>query len=360
MLTFGFKKELSVFALTFLFLDAFCQPNLVVEVGEEQYSTNQKLTLKAGSYEICFRFPENQNQEYVYEYHLENLDQKTKTTIYPLIRYTNVTGGSYVFRVKIKENNQAIAEFIREIEIKENFWEKWWFWLFVVFFGVLAVGLLIYFWFLYDFRQRMKTEQIRQRIAADLHDEVGANLSSISFLVSSLKRKISPNDLNSTGLLEKIAHNSTESATLINDTIWALNPTYDSFDKLLERIKSFASGVFSTNDIAFLMENNLEKPDFELSIEQRRNLYLILKEAVNNAAKHAKAQKVFLRINPTDNGIQINVEDDGVGFDTQAFFEGNGLKNYHVRALENDIKVELKSKAGKGTTVTIELMTKNH
>jgi signal transduction histidine kinase len=227
-------------------------------------------------------------------------------------------------------------------------------------FFALFVGSTLYFWFLYDFRQRMKTEQIRQRIAADLHDEVGANLSSITFLVESMRKRLNGSHENVKDLLERIANNSTESATLINDTIWALNPAYDSFDKLLERIKSFASGLFSANDIAFTIENNLSQTQFELSIEQRRNLYHIIKEAINNIIKHAFATKVYLRINEEENGVKISIEDNGVGFCTKTEYEGNGMKNYKIRTLGDEIKVNVSSEKDVGTKVEVILLTKNH
>jgi signal transduction histidine kinase len=252
----------------------------------------------------------------------------------------------------------VVKEYLYSIQIKENFWEKWWFWLFVGLFFTLFVGMSLYFWFLYDFRQRMKTEQIRQRIAADLHDEVGANLSSITFLVESLRRRLNGSHENVKDLLERITNNSTESATLINDTIWALNPAYDSFDKLLERIQSFASGLFSANDIAFMIENNLKDSDFELSIEQRRNLYHVIKESINNIIKHASATKVFLRIDEDENGINIIIEDNGVGFCTKTQYNGNGVKNYKIRTIDDEIKVKLASTIDIGTKVEVKLFTK--
>ena len=361
MLTFGFKKELSVFALAFLFLDAFCKPNLVVEVGEKQYLANQKLTLKAGSYEICFRFPENQNKEYVYEYHLENLDQQTKTTIYPLIRYTNVTGGSYVFRVKIKENNQVVAEFIREIDIKENFWEKWWFWLFGVVFGVLAVGLLIYFWFLYDFRQRMKTEQIRQRIAADLHDEVGATLTGIATSAKVIEKKMGNEQNEVRAVLGQMTTDSQEAIHTIRDTIWALNPDNDAPEKLLEKMKSIGFKLLMPHDIAFVFENEVpvhQLPTF--SMEQRRNLYLVYKEALHNIAKHSQATNAQVRIFQQNNNLYIRISDDGKGFDASQIQEGNGLKNFQKRAKEGGFDVKVTSAEGVEVEIIILFNHKVH
>jgi signal transduction histidine kinase len=327
-----------------------------IDGQEVSFNPNYPIELSADYHEIVFQFPE----KYTYQYRLDNLENQWQKTNFPQVRYTNLEGGKYQFHGKILLNNIVVKEYLTPINIKENFWEKWWFWLFVGLFFALFIGSVLYFWILYDFRQRMKTEQIRQRIAADLHDEVGANLSSITFLVESLRKRLNGSHENVKDLLERISSNSTESATLINDTIWALNPAYDNFDKLLERIKSFASGLFSANDIAFMIENNLTQSQFELSIEQRRNLYHIIKESINNIIKHASATKVFLRINESENGVKISIEDNGVGFCTETEYEGNGIKNYKIRALGEEIKVEVSSEIDVGTKVEVMLFTKNH
>ena len=105
-----------------------------------------------------------------------------------MARYTNLNGGNYTFEMEYLNSENKKVFLRKSFEIKENFWEKWWFYLFVGVFVIAAISLVFYFWFLYDWRQKMRTQAIRQKIAADLHDEVGANLSSISFLVESLKK----------------------------------------------------------------------------------------------------------------------------------------------------------------------------
>ena len=345
--------------LSFPFLAQPSEPSKLsirIDGREVSFTPNSPLELSADYHEIIFYLPVN----YTYEYRLENLENQWQKSKFPQVRYTNLDGGMYEFHGKVLSNNTVVKEYSIQLNIKENFWEKWWFWLFLGLFFILFIGSILYFWFLYDFRQRMKTDQIRQRIAADLHDEVGANLSSITFLVESLRKRLNGSHENVKDLLERISSNSTESATLINDTIWALNPAYDSFDKLLERIKSFASGLFSANDIAFTIENNLTQTQFELSIEQRRNLYHIIKESINNIIKHASATKVFLRIDEDKNGIEIIIEDNGVGFCTRTEYEGNGMKNYKIRALGDEIKVNVNSEMNIGTKVEVVLLTKNH
>ncbi len=330
---------------------------LEVIVDGEKLGSSKIITLNAGYHDIVFCFSKNTHN--VYQFRLENLENTWKTSSFPEIRYTNLGGGYYVFHGHILNKNHIIESFKIPLVIKENFWEKWWFFGFMSLVIIAVISLVIYFWFLYDFRQKMKVETIRRGIAADLHDEVGANLNSITF-ITELLRKLSKKNEKIDLLLDKIINNSMESATLINDTIWALNPHYDNFEKLVERIKSFALGLLSSKDIAFSIENNLIDKSLELPIEQRRNLFLIMKEAINNIAKHSQAKKAFLKINETNGGIQIIIEDDGVGFDTSTVFEGNGLKNYENRANDSNIDVKVESEIKKGTRIKVLLNHKNH
>jgi Histidine kinase/Histidine kinase-, DNA gyrase B-, and HSP90-like ATPase len=352
-------RKFSFIVFILLWTEVFSQNTMTIVVDGETQNSNNKILLKAGYHDIIFSFPSKEKSERKYQYYLKNLEKEWKNSDFPEIRYTNLAGGYYRFFCKIIEKDFVIKKFNTEIEIKENFWEKWWFWLFIAFFVLLFISLMIYFWFLYDFRQRMKAQQIRQRIAADLHDEVGANLSSITFLVESLKKRLTGNQTNVNALLERISSNSMESVTLINDTIWALNPSFDTFEKLLERINSFASALLSSKDIAFTIENNLEEKNLDLTIEQRQNLYLIMKEAINNIAKHASATKVFLKIKKKEERIKISIEDNGVGFDTENIFEGNGLKNFQTRANTSELDVKVESKINYGTVVEILMTTKN-
>lgn len=341
--------------LMFLLGFRFANATLSVVVDGKTANTNSAIILNAGYHEIIFLLPENTTHKY--EYRLENLENTWKSSTVSAIRYTNLDGGKYVFYCKTISKNKTIDTDKVLLEIKENFWEKWWFWGFISLIIIGFVSLIIYFWFLYDFRQRMKVEAIRERIAADLHDEVGANLNSITFITEMLRKQNAKNEKTDL-LLEKISANSVESANLISDTIWALNPNYDSFEKLIERIKSFALGLLSAKDIAFSIENNLPNQLHELAIEQRRNLYLIIKEAINNIAKHSNAKKAFLRIEETDIGLKIIIGDDGVGFDTTQVSEGNGLKNYQIRAINSEITVKVSSEVGNGTLIEVYLNTK--
>lgn len=206
-----------------------------------------------------------------------------------------------------------------------------------------------------DFETKLAVEKVRNQISQELHDDVGANLSSINFLIEMLK-----SNTEKKGILERITANITETSTLLNDTIWAMNPNFDSLKNVFDRIINFSNSLFATKDIAFTysIEKLEEIPIFEIS--QRRKLYLTLKEAINNIAKHSNATKVNLIIGLRNNDLEISIEDNGVGFDERQTALGNGLKNFKLRNEEPDFRVSVESEIGQGTKVLLKIPFKNH
>ncbi|HEV7378639.1 MAG TPA: histidine kinase [Dyadobacter sp.] len=334
-----------------------CAHELEIYADGEKRALQSKLVLNSEYHKLVFLFPAMKGKQY--RFRLHGLEKDWQKSTYPVARYTNLNGGNYRFEGEIRNGNNTIRRYETTIEIKEDFWEKWWFWLFVATVIISFVSIVIYFWFLYDFRQRMKVQEIRQRIAADLHDEVGANLSSITFFVELLRKKITGPETDLNTILEKISRNSQESAALINDTIWALNPDYDSFEKMVEKMKSFAAEILAARDIALTFQ---PAPDmkFDLGIDQRRDIYLIFKEAINNAAKHSEANQVIVKMAQINGSLEILVEDNGIGFDPVGSYEGNGLKNYDHRSRIGEAQVKVDSKPGKGTTISIQTNLQNH
>jgi hypothetical protein len=335
------------------------QEALLLEVDGKSHSLLPKPEFNSDYHDIVLLFPHRSGHTYHYKFYLQGLENRWQQTAYPVTRYTNLSGGDYHFLVQVWEDNQKISEHTASFVIKEDFWEKWWFWLFAIIVIVSFIVVMIYFWFLYDFRQRMKVQEIRQRIAADLHDEVGANLSSITFIIELLRKKLSGPESELKPLIEKISRNSQESATLINDTIWALNPEYDSLEKLAEKMKSFAAEILASRDIA-LTFTPAKTIKTNLSIDQRRDIYLIFKEAVNNAAKHSGANQVTIEMSEKDDSLEISIADNGKGFDTVKTYAGNGLKNYNHRSRSGEVSVKVQSAPGNGTVIRIATNPQNH
>ncbi|MEY4541126.1 MAG: hypothetical protein RLZZ306_2883, partial [Bacteroidota bacterium] len=232
--------------------------------------------------------------------------------------------------------------------------EEWWFLPSVIFYGVLLLGAGIYFFLLYNFREKLKVETIRQKIASDLHDEVGATLSSISIATRVVQKRLGSRANGLSPILEQIKSDSEETIQTIRDTVWAINPENDSVDLLFEKMRSFALQILTIQNISVDFRNEYQHAkSLKMSMEQRRNVYMIYKEAINNIAKHAQATKVNILISKAKEGFKLEISDNGKGFDYQENHEGNGLKNFQKRAEESFMEFKMKSEIGKGTELAM-------
>lgn len=267
--------------------------------------------------------------------------------------YTNVPGGNYIFRVKaMNESGEwGDAELTIPVTILPPFWKTWWF----IALAIVAVFSSLYFFYLYRINNLKRIMSMRTKISQDLHDEVGATLTSISFL-SEVARKQAAGDespLNRT--LDKIGDYSREMIGEINDIVWAINPVNDKFGKITDRMKNFALPLLSARNIQMEFKAAEGMDDYSLGMEQRKNLYLVFKEAVNNAAKYADCDRLTVHFEKTKNILTLSIADNGKGFDLKKKQDGNGLKNIQLRAREIGAEINIKSIAGQGTEIILKM-----
>lgn len=304
---------------------------------------------------VTIQLQNSQNQQLIYQYRIPENDKFSRWRelgISPIIQLPTLDGGKYSLEISAKEANNKVL-FTLPINVSQVFWQEWWFLPSMVFYVLTLIGIGAYFFSIYNLRQKIKVEEIRNRIAADLHDEVGSNLNAIAIFVELLRKK-SPKELNP--ILDRISSNSTESVQLMQDTIWAIQSKNDDFQKFMLKMKGFATQVLGAKDIALSFDNQVVSNKNLFSMEQRKNAYLIFKESINNIVKHAQASKVKVKIWGENNQIMIRVEDDGIGFDTDEVFEGNGLQNFEQRAEECDMKIKINSEIGRGTNILLSVI----
>jgi signal transduction histidine kinase len=222
----------------------------------------------------------------------------------------------------------------------------------------VAVIALIAFSF-YRFRENRILEkkqalyEERERISRDLHDDMGASLSSISVFSSAVKQKLLNNETQEANvLLDRMSNDAQEMVSGMSEMIWAISPHNNTIEKLTDRLQVYAAGILSAKNISFLLDCDEELKKVKLSVEFRKNVFLILKEAINNAAKYSGATEVRLIISKRDNRFVATLSDNGRGFDISSHAEGNGLKNMHQRADEIQSQAEINSELNKGTSVT--------
>jgi len=202
-------------------------------------------------------------------------------------------------------------------------------------------------------RQRIKELELRNHIASDLHDEVGSSLSSIHLLSQMIKNQ--PESAQRSELFETMSRNVKETVDRITDMVWVVKPEENEKGNLRERMERFAFDICSSAGIELDLDICEIKKDM-LTMEQRKNLYLIFKEAVNNAIKYSGTEKLRVELSQTGRELILNVEDQGRGFDPDTIKKGNGLNNIQNRAKELNAGLEISSRKGEGTRIRLKMV----
>lgn len=205
-------------------------------------------------------------------------------------------------------------------------------------------------------RNLSEKQKLRNKIAEDLHDEVGSTLSSISILSNIAQKNLQQSQWEKTEtIIHKISRDSRNTLDAMDDIIWSINPGNDSLRLVILRLKEFANPLLEAQQTACIFTVPTDTEQVSLSMISRRNLYLIAKEAINNAAKYAQAFEVMIDIQKQSTNLILTVKDNGKGFDTEALSSRNGLRNMEKRAKEIAAMLTVKSTIGKGTTVQLSL-----
>jgi signal transduction histidine kinase len=312
---------------------------------DSQFFKNDLVELKALDDDVVLEFKGIETTPLhidTFQFILEGYDKQWSKTTFPIARYTQLKGGDYT--LKAKWNNDDATLWSKKIHIERALSEEPWFYPSIVSCILLILGALFYFWSIYNLRQKLKVQTIRNHIASDLHDEVGATLSSVSISVRTVQRKLSKDAPELANILDKVRAISEETNHNLRDTVWTINPENDSFQKMMDRMSAFAYQILPAQEIELTFENTVDatKP-FKISMEQRRNIYLMFKEAVNNIARHSEATKAVIKISREKEGILLHIEDNGKGFSISDNYEGNGLKNFRRRAADSFIDLNVKS-----------------
>lgn len=279
------------------------------------------------------------------------------------ISFSNLEGGEYTFKVRASNLagtwNEEYASV--KIVIIPPFWKTPWFY----FLCAIVVAGAVYIIYRYRINELLKRQAIRNKIAQDLHDNVGSTLSSISVYSQVAKiyhQQERKDDLQ--GTLEKISSASSEMISELNDTVWAINPRNDNMEIILQRMESFARPLLAAQNISYHFNYDKNIVSVNLDMENRKNFYLIFKEGINNALKYSDSKNLEMKIEQKGNWIFMEIKDDGKGFDltktsegfksSDAYGGGNGLKNMQLRAKQMKGALKIKAEPGKGTSLELK------
>jgi signal transduction histidine kinase len=185
-----------------------------------------------------------------------------------------------------------------------------------------------------------------------LHDEVGSNLSNIYIFSNLAQQKAKVNG--ETGpLLQKITDYTQQSMEAMNDIVWMINTQNDRFENIMVRMRTLAAEFSETSNCSLHLDFDESLNDVKLNMEERKNFYLIYKEAINNTAKYAGCKTVWIEMKLNHNTVTLKITDNGRGFDMANANKGNGLSNMKKRAalLKGDLTVM--STIGEGTSLQL-------
>jgi ligand-binding sensor domain-containing protein/two-component sensor histidine kinase len=296
---------------------------------------------------------EHENQ---YAYYLEGLEEgwKYSGSIH-LIRYTDLKPGKYILHVRAGDGIERWYDkaLHLRIEVLPAFYETWWFAVLVV---LIVVGIL---YSLYRFRinQILRLQEVQNLISADLHDELGSSLSSIS-IMGALAQKSAGRDDGSSQFVSRIVEEVQVISGSLDDIVWNISPKHDTLSSLIARMTRYASELFDAKEIRYEFSFPKDVEGIRLSMEQRRNFYLIFKESVNNLVKYSQCSLASIRIEVSKRNLLLIIEDDGIGFDMNRQNDRNGIRNLKERGGKLNGKLDIQSIQGKGTTVKLQFPTK--
>lgn len=209
--------------------------------------------------------------------------------------------------------------------------------------------LLLVAAFLFRVRQLKRENLIRTKLSKDVHDDLGSTLNSIKVYTNLALIK------NEKQHLQKIKESAQEAISGVRDIMWVLDDRKDNVADLLTRIRQFAIPLCEANDIRYVQQVNDEALHQRLQQEEKRNLYLIIKEAINNTIKYAKTNEVYLTMELSNKRkLLIQIKDTGTGFNPNQASEGNGLRNMKFRAEQLGYNFSMDSLIDQGTIIELK------
>ena len=213
--------------------------------------------------------------------------------------------------------------------------------------GLVAALSLLQF-FQHRRRRRIEREELRERLAQDLHDELGSNLGSIALLSGMAARRDGESETARQDLaeIEQIARQSADS---MHDLVSLLGGRKGSGKDWLEVLGAMAERTLRGQTLELALPP--QPLSLEPNLETQREIYLVCKEALHNAVKHGRPSKVSFRVLPAPDGLCIEIKDNGCGFDTAQATDGSGLSNLRARAARMQATLDVQSAGGRGTTI---------
>lgn len=291
-----------------------------------------------------------------YAYYLEGLEENWKYSgDNHVVRYTNLKPGEYILHIKAGDGIERWYDHALELqlEVLPAFYETWWFKILMV----LVLTSILYALARFRINQILRLHHVQNRISADLHDELGASLSGIS-IMGTLAQNTMGKDEGALVFVKRMVEEVQVISGSLDDIVWNISPKHDTLSSLTARMTRYASELLEAKQIRyeFSFPENVE--GIRLSMEQRRNFYLVFKESLNNLVKYSQCTLAIVAVIVSKKKIMMKIEDNGVGFDINQKSERNGIRNMVERSKKLHGTLRIESAQQKGTTLILEFPMK--
>ena len=311
------------------------------------YSENS-ITIEFSS----FDFTDPQKNQYTYKMAGYDKEWLNSSAGNRSVIYNNLPSGEYTFMLKSSgyAGNWNNTPVILKIIIDSSLYRKWWFILIIIFISVIIISFLVWT----RINQFVSVQKLKEKLSADLHDNIGSGLTEIS-LLSAIGSDYPESNI--TLQRDKFAIIGDRAGELIenmSDIVWLVNPKNRSLKDLILRLKDSYSGLCSSLSISFILMNIEQLDESNIIMEKRQNIYLIFKEGINNSIKYSRCRNIILSVETNNRYFEITLRDDGCGFDIKNKYSGNGLNNMKKRSNESLMQLEIESSERHGTIICLK------
>jgi signal transduction histidine kinase/streptogramin lyase len=271
-----------------------------------------------------------------YQYRLDGADDRDQwsdATAERTVHYSRLPPRTYRFQVRAVRADGTISARAATVafEVMPAFWQRAWFQALVA----IAIALAAYAAYRIRLARLLALERVRSRIAGDLHDDIGATLAQIAVLSEVVQTQIDDQHAPLRAPVARIAQTAREAIASMSDIVWAINPQKDSLHEMVRRMRRFANEVLPARGITFTI--SAPEVDVRLGADERRHIFLIFKEALNNVLRHADATEVAIVLRLTHRRLHLEITDNGRGYTppedgAEPASDGNGLISMARRA----------------------------
>jgi ligand-binding sensor domain-containing protein/two-component sensor histidine kinase len=291
------------------------------------------------------------NIEYSYKLDGAN-EQWTSLGINRSVLFPKLKSGTYSFNGRARYQGSKEWFYIHKplvLKIATHWYKTWWFLALLFFFFILLVVYAVYYNFKKQLEKQRAVEAERNRIAADMHDDLGSGLTKITYLSQMALQHTDQKDY-----LSIIKATSTELVESMSEIIWAMKEENNRWDELISYIKLYAQEYGQNNNLGVHFKYPEADMEFTIIGEVRRHIFLSIKEVLHNIVKHANAKNITIQIEKKS-AVVITIKDDGQGFTErpEGYLGGNGLKNIEQRMQKIGGQMTITQDQGTQITFTI-------